>query len=64
MFGHKLRLSDSLYERLKKAAAAKGYSSAEEFALHILEKSSAEVDDSSSEEEVRNRLKGLGYLDG
>jgi hypothetical protein len=64
MFGHKLKLSDSLYEGLKKAAEAKGYSSPEEFALHVLEKSTAEAVESLSEEEVRNRLKGLGYIDG
>lgn len=64
MFGHKLKLSETLYERLQKAAEAKGYSSAEEYALHVLEKAAAETDESLSEEEVRNRLKGLGYLDG
>lgn len=64
MFGHKLKLSDSLYESLKKVAAAKGYSSPEEFALHVLDKAVVEATESLSEEEVRNRLKGLGYIDG
>ena len=63
MFGHKLTLSDSLYEGLRKTAAAKGYSSPEEYAMHVLEKAAAESDESLSEEEVRNRLKGLGYVE-
>jgi hypothetical protein len=64
MFEHKLKISDSLYEGLKKAAEAKGYSSPEEFALHVLEKSALDTSEQPSEEEVRNRLKGLGYIDG
>ena len=64
MFEHKLKLSASLYENLKKAAVIKGYSSPEEFALHVLEKATEEDVESPSEEDVRNRLKGLGYIDG
>lgn len=63
MLGPKLPLSHALYERLRKAAEARGYSSAEEFALHVLEKASAEMAPSLTQEEVRTRLKGLGYID-
>ncbi len=62
MFGHKIKLDQELYERLAKAAEAAGYSSPEEFILHTLEKAAAEIEDKQSEEEVRKRLKGLGYL--
>jgi len=63
MFGRKLPLSDALYARLQKVAAARGYSAAEEFALHVLEEAAAEAEKSLTQEEVKNRLKGLGYLE-
>jgi len=63
MFGPKLKIEKSLYERLKKVARDQGYSSAEEFALHVLEKAVGTVEDSESEDEVRKRLRGLGYLE-
>ena len=63
MFGHRLELSDGLYEKMRTVAQTKGYSTPEEFALHVLEKSVAEAEESFSEEEVKKRLKGLGYLE-
>lgn len=63
MFGPKIKISESLYARLQKAAAAKGYSSAEEFALHVLDKAAGDDDDAVSEEQVKERLKGLGYVE-
>jgi uncharacterized protein (DUF1778 family) len=62
MFGHKIKLDQELFERLTKAAEAAGYSSTEEFILHVLEKAAAAVEDNQSEGELRKRLKGLGYL--
>ena len=63
MFGPKIRISEALYERLKKAATEKGYSSAEEYAVHVLETAAGDDDDALSEEQVRERLKGLGYVE-
>ena len=63
MFGPKIKISESLYERLQKAAVAKGYSSAEELALHVLDKAAGDDDDAVSEEQVKERLKGLGYVE-
>ncbi len=62
MFGPRIKISESLYERLQKAAAEKGYSSAEEFALHVLDRAAGD-DDTVSEEQVKERLKGLGYVE-
>lgn len=62
MFGPKVRLSDELYRKLAKIAEARGYSSAEEFIVHVLEKAAGEGDEEASEEEVKKRLKGLGYV--
>jgi len=62
MFEPKIRIRRELYDRLAKLATSRGYSSTDEFILHILEKIAQENDDSLSEEQVRERLKGLGYL--
>ena len=62
MFGTKIKLSDGLYEKLKKVAESRGYASTDEFIVHILEKTAAEAEEEVSEEEVRKRLKGLGYV--
>jgi hypothetical protein len=59
----RIKIKKPLFERLAKAAESAGYSSAEEFILHILEKTAADLQDAQSEDEVRKRLQGLGYLD-
>jgi len=60
----KIKIEDALWERVKEAAAAAGYSSPEEFAAHALEEALAagEKADGADEEEVRKRLQGLGYI--
>ena len=67
MLGHRIKLDDELAEKVKKCAVIAGYSSPDEFVMHVLEKevttilgSGAESDD---EEAVRKRLKGLGYIE-
>lgn len=66
MFGarqHKISIDHELHERLQKAAQVAGYSSADEFILHILESAATPSGAVESEEEIRKRLKGLGYLE-
>jgi hypothetical protein len=63
MFEPKVKIERGLYETLKKAAVVAGYSSVDEFIIHVLEKAAAEVEQSKSEEEVRRRLQGLGYIE-
>ncbi len=63
MFGPKVKLDRDLYQRLQRCAEAAGYSSTEEFIRHALEKAAAALDDADSEEEVKKRLQGLGYID-
>ncbi len=66
MFGnrqHKIPIDHELYERLQKAAQIAGYSSTEEFILHVIERAATPAGADESEEEVRKRLKGLGYLE-
>ncbi len=63
MFEPKIKIGKELYATLKKAADVAGYSSVDEFILHILERAAAEVEQAQSEEEVRKRLQGLGYIE-
>ncbi|MES2794267.1 MAG: hypothetical protein V4719_31930 [Planctomycetota bacterium] len=63
MFEPKVKIDRGLYETLTKASQIAGYSSADEFIIHILEKAAAEVQQAQSEDEVRKRLQGLGYIE-
>jgi Arc/MetJ-type ribon-helix-helix transcriptional regulator len=63
MFGPKVRLDKDLHERLKRCAEAAGYSSVDEFIRHTLDKAAQAIEEADSEEEVKKRLQGLGYLD-
>lgn len=58
----KVKLSKDLLEKVKKYAEISGYSSPEEFITHCLEKEMAQLEESDSEEEVKKKLKGLGYI--
>ena len=63
MFGYtKVKLEKSIVERIRKYADIAGYSSAEEFITHALEKELAQLEDAGSEEEIKKRLQGLGYM--
>ena len=62
MFGPKVRINKNLMERIKKYSAIAGYSSVEEFVEHALENELAKLEDADSEEEIKKRLQGLGYI--
>jgi hypothetical protein len=62
MFEPRVRIDRALYERLDKAGRLAGYATTQEFILHILEKAAEAVAEAESEEAVRQRLQGLGYL--
>ena len=63
MFGSgKIKLDKGLLAKVKKYSDIAGYSSPEEFITHALEKELAKLDDAGSEEEIKKRLKGLGYI--
>ena len=59
----KVKISKPLYERLADIARAGGYSSTEEFIVHILEKEAAKFDDAADDAEVKKQLRGLGYIE-
>ncbi len=58
----KIKLDKDLMEKVKKFAKMAGYSSPEEFITHCLEKEIVKLKESDSEEEIKKKLKGLGYI--
>ncbi len=62
MFGPKIKLDKELFERVKKVAKLSGYTSPDECVAHVLEKELSGLDDASSEEEIKKKLEGLGYI--
>jgi metal-responsive CopG/Arc/MetJ family transcriptional regulator len=62
MASAKIKLDQALFDKVKKYAEMSGYSSAEEFVTHCLEKEIAKIEEADSEEEIKKRLKGLGYI--
>jgi metal-responsive CopG/Arc/MetJ family transcriptional regulator len=62
MFGNRVKLDKALLAKIKRYADLAGYSSVEEFITHALEKEIAELEQSDSEQELKRKLKGLGYI--
>ena len=58
-----VKLEKSIYTRLKKCAELAGYSSTDEFLVHVLEKEMSKLDDAESDEDIAAKLKFLGYID-
>jgi hypothetical protein len=62
MFGSGIKLEKGLLARVKRYADLAGYSSVDEFVTHVLEKELAKLEGSDSEEDIKKKLKGLGYI--
>jgi metal-responsive CopG/Arc/MetJ family transcriptional regulator len=62
MFGSGIKLDKDLLKKIKMYAKIAGYSSAEEFITHALEKEIAALEEADSEEEIKKKLQGLGYI--
>ncbi len=60
--GGRVKLDKDLLNRVRKFAEIAGYSSVEEFITHALEKELAVLEEADSEEEIRKKLQGLGYI--
>ncbi len=62
MFGSKIKIDKDLLEKVNRYSRHAGYSSVEEFITHALEKEIEKLEDADSDEELKTRLKGLGYI--
>lgn len=60
--GNKIKLDADLIERIKKIAGAAGYASHEEFIVHVLEKELAQFEGATTDKDILEKLKGLGYI--
>jgi hypothetical protein len=62
MFGSRIKLDKALLTKVKRYSDLAGYSSVEEFITHALEKEIAQLEQAESEQELKKKLKGLGYI--
>jgi hypothetical protein len=60
--GPKIKIDKELLAKAEKYAEMAGYTSVEEFINHILEKELSTFGDGDSEEEIKRKLQGLGYI--
>jgi metal-responsive CopG/Arc/MetJ family transcriptional regulator len=63
MFSPKIKIDKALYDRVKAVADKAGYSSADEFITNVLEKELAKLEDAETDEQLEERLRGLGYIE-
>jgi hypothetical protein len=59
----KIKLDSHLFDRVKKIADVAGYASTEEFIVHIIERELAQLESADSDENIEERLRGLGYIE-
>ncbi len=59
----KIKLDAQLYDRVKNISEQAGYGSPDEFIVHVLEKELSVLESAGTDEEVTERLKGLGYIE-
>lgn len=63
MFGAtKVRIDNDLWDKVSKYSELAGYSSPEEFVTHVLEKEFQALQEADSDEAIKEKLKGLGYI--
>jgi hypothetical protein len=63
MFGsNRIKLDPRLLARARQCAERAGYATVEEFITHAVERAVAQLEDPGDDEEMKRRLKGLGYL--
>ena len=62
MFGSKIKLDKDLLKKVKYYSELSGYSSVDEFITHALEREIERLEESDSEDEIKKKLQGLGYI--
>jgi metal-responsive CopG/Arc/MetJ family transcriptional regulator len=60
--GNKIKLDKDLIERVKRVSEVAGYASHEEFISHIIERELAQFEEGDSDEDITEKLRGLGYI--
>ncbi len=60
--GNKIKVDKDLLERIKKISEVAGYASHEEFVHHVLERELAQFEDAQSDDDITEKLRGLGYI--
>lgn len=60
----KIKMDSHLYDRVRRIAEIAGYSSTDEFIVHIIEKELERLEpDEADQAKIEERLKGLGYIE-
>ncbi len=59
----KIKIENDLYDRVKKMAEVAGYAGPDEFVIHMIEKELAVLENPEDDEDVTERLRGLGYIE-
>jgi hypothetical protein len=59
----KIKIDSNLLSRAKIASEAAGYSSVEEFITHLIEQGIDQTGTDETDEQVSEKLRGLGYID-
>lgn len=59
----KIKIDAALFQRAKEAAKVAGYSSLDEFVVHVLEREVAKHEKVDEDKAVTDRLRGLGYIE-
>jgi len=59
----KIKIESGLFDRAKTAAEAAGYSSVDEFITHLIEQGIEQAGSDDTDEQVSEKLRGLGYID-
>ncbi len=62
MFGS-VKLDKGLMKKIKMYSKMAGYSSPAEFIAHAMEKEIALLEEAESEDEIKKKLQGLGYIE-
>jgi len=57
-----VKVDKDLHARLVKIADVAGYATVDEFVTQILEKEMLHFEDVKGDGDIRNKLKGLGYI--
>ena len=57
-----IKIDKDLHARLTKIADVAGYATVDEFVAHVLEKELIHFEDAKSDDDIRNKLRGLGYI--